>query len=172
MPLQAAVDAVLQRERREHLARGIHQSRVDRADRIGRTERKQGIEVAIQRLALLGTQATRVVDVPIDPYPGLQAVRVELGRRVEHEVVFQGLVSLLQVLLVAGAQALLQAARDTWQQRIFEQSAVRYLRSGIELVALIKTERAPQRRIGQRKVRRLGSAAHRHQHRGQRRHVA
>ena len=110
--LQAAEDAVLERVARPACrARwrpGSCPSAAPAAARPGRAARR-GARRAPARCS--GARLRSRLRVPVDADPGLERIGVELVRRVEHQVVLQRLVGLLEVVLVGGAQPLLEAAR-------------------------------------------------------------
>ena len=126
----------------------------------------------VQRLALLRRERAREGRVPVERDPGLERIGIEVLGRVEHQVALQRLVGLLEVVLVDGAQPLLEAARDARQQRVLEQLAVADVGAGVELLALVQAERSSSGGVVERELGRMGGGAHRGQHRRQRRDVA
>ena len=167
-PLQAAEDAVLERERDQHVAHAGDQVLVHRHRRRRRAVGEHRVEVLVERLALLGRQAALERRIPVDADVRLERIGVELVRRVDHQVVLQRLVGLLEVVLVGGAQPLLETAHHPRHQRVVEQVLVADIGGGVELPALVEAERHRQRRRVDREVGRMGGVAHRGQHRRQR----
>ena len=133
-PLQAAEDAVLEREGDEHVAHAGDQVLVHRHRRRRRAVGEHRVEMLVERLALLRRERALERRVPVDADVRLERIGVELVRRVDHQVVLQRLVGLLEVVLVDRAQPLLEPAHDPRHQRVVEQVLVADVGGGVELV--------------------------------------
>ena len=170
--LQAAEDTVLERKGDQHVAHAGDEVLVDRRRGCGRAVGEHGVEVLVERDALLRRQAALERRVPVDADPGLERLGVELARRVEHQVVLQALVGELEVVAVGRTQALLEATHDARHQRVIEQVLIAEVGGSVELSALVEAERHRERRLVETETGRLRCAAHGGEHRRQRRHVA
>jgi hypothetical protein len=164
LALQAAEHALLQRVAREHGAHAAHQVLVHLQRRARRALRNEHVELVFELLALVFGNAAVEVARPVERDPGLQRLGVEVLGLVEHQVALERLVGVLEVVLLRGAQLVLDALGDLRQEGVVERALVREHGGRVELVALVEAQRHRQRLVALAVVGRLPDVAQALQH--------